>query len=464
MQVADSLSGVEAGRLSGASRQDIRLAGEIIGLVYKPDELRYGNIVVQEPSEGKLVEVARIPWDGDEYDFMVAEKAGYGGHSIRSTEPALRDKHLPAHLLPHFRQAAMMRGLGLPEYVCFLRDGGLRTDLDWLRLPYTVNYEPEGHIISGNVLSFSHRICERKAERAAIRDLVERRMAGGDFTLHIKSCGCGITGNEPYGYAMVAYDVLREVGRGLSPGAGEAEAARWADKWELTVTGYAISPLHLETAEKGEVWTYERLYREADPSNIFFKYVGEARVDEREKNAYFKVNPEIRRLVGFEWMDLLDTRQLERLSDRPADLLVLDRVFYLYSQKPGSHKPQWLEEPMSGALHKIIGSIREGGVFITDNDVYDVRNLSFYAGQADNPGPKPPLYFSWRGLREVPWDGGMMVFEDHKRTAFPISAEEAAAWDARNRWDVYSRLFRAYQDEIIPHGGRMPSGIYVKEG
>lgn len=462
--MAASLSSVEAMRLGKQSRDDVQLASEIIEMVYAPEELNYGHIVVNTPSDGKMREVARIPWDGQEYDFLVARKAGYRGYSITSTEPALRDKHLPAHLLPHFAQAAKMRGLGLQEYVRFLREGGLEADRDWLRLPYTVNYETVGHTVSGNVLSHTHRICERELERASIKDIIQRRIREGDLRLHIKSCGCGDSGNEPFGYAMVAYDLLHEVGGEINPGGGEDQIREWVDGWNLSVTGYAISPRDLETAEKGEVWTFKSLYGDTDPSNIFFKYVGEPRIPEKSSNAYFKVNPEIRRLVRFEWMDLFDARQHERLRERPADVLILNRVFYLYSPKAFSQKPEWLEEPMSEALPGIIGSVRAGGLFITDNDVFDVRTLSFYADQEKKEGPKPPLYFRWPGLREVPWDKGLLELGDFKRTPYPTTAEEAAEWDAKNKWEKYSRIFRAYGDEITSHGGRLPSGIYVKEG
>jgi hypothetical protein len=275
------------------------------------------------------------------------------------------------------------------------------------------------------------------------------KKAAGDLGLEIKSCGCG-SGGEAYGLAVLAHALAGEVG----------------GNWRINVTGYSIHPSELEYAEQGKVvlqLSEEELASEtaANPFFRFAKIESSRKSPSSGKNSYSCIiDPTVRDDVSFEWIDLLDIRQLKRLHQNPPDLLSLVATFYIYkhSNVKGSNS-SWWTSPVNEALDSIIGSIRPGGIFLTDRDIDQTTHYNVAWRRENGLEPSPTLYFAWPGLTEVP------NLEPEKSTkVFPTSDAEAETKRGLTMTpELWWAVMDTYEEEIKAHDGRGPSGVYVKD-
>jgi len=444
------LPAVDGLRADGQLQRDLQLSRQIIAMAFTPDEMNLKQVRLVQRTGHKAQVVACLPWDGegDYKDF--AKRSGIAHNISDVVEPELNGENLARHLLPHFRQAAGFNGMSLEEYARFIgSSGNFQQEREWLRLPYTLNFLDTRHHLAGGFESGASCYYRHATLRESLKGLMAEKGAAGDLSLEIKSCGCG-SGGEAYGLAVLARALADEVG----------------GNWRIKVTGYSIHPSELESAEQGKVVLHlseEELASET-AANPFFRF---ARIESSRKsplsgkNSYSCIiDPTVRDSVGFEWIDLLDTRQLERLHQNPSDLLSLFNTFYIYKHSNlAGVNTSWWTSPVHEALDSIIGSIRPGGIFMTDRDIDQTTHFNVTWRREKGLEPSPTLYFAWPGLTEVPErepEKGAKVFptsdaEAERKSGFTMAPE---LW-----WPVMD----TYEEEIRAHDGRDPSGVYVKD-
>jgi len=391
-----------------------------------------------------------LPWDGvgDYREF--ARRSGIPHDLPEMLKPIMKDEFLALHLLPHFRQAAGVRGVSLEEYVKLISvPENFQQERDWLRLPYTLSYVDTSHYIAGEFEANAHVYYKWAALRKSLMRLMVEKRGGGDFGLEIKSCGCG-SGGEAYGLAVLAHVLAGEVG----------------GDWNIRVTGYSINPDKLERAERGKVVIHmsDEEAASEQATNPFFRFARLENVGgsshHSQKEYTLILDEGVRDCVRFEWMDLLDTRHLQRLRDSPSDLLALLNVFKLYEHSNAIGADcSWWSGSFHAALDSIIGSIRPGGLFLADRNIDQAPHYNVTWRREQGLDLPLTLYFTGPGLTEVPDPE-----PEKSLKVFPTSDAEAETMRGfvmtpELWWPVLDR----YGDEIRAHGGRIPSGVYVKE-
>jgi chemotaxis protein methyltransferase CheR len=126
--------------------------------------------------------------------------------------------------------------------------------------------------------------------------------------MRIWSAAC-CTGEEPYSIAMLLKKMIADI-----------------DNWQISILGTDINPTFLERAEEGiySDWSFR-----ATPA--FFK----EKFFKVKKNKFF-IDPQIKKLVRFEWLNLAE---LERLSDpgySSMDIIFCRNVLIYFSTEHGS--------------------------------------------------------------------------------------------------------------------------------
>ncbi len=370
--------------------------------------------------------------------------------------PSLSDDHLALHAMPHIMQKAAERGMSLEEYHMFLqKPENLAQDRKWIRKPYDPKQKDGGDRGgSGGIEVGAISISESRTIRRELEQLIRDKAAKGELRLRLKSCGCGETGSEAYGLAVMAQDILHNVGtQTLGADATPAEVDAWVRRWDVKTTGYAIDLMCLSTAENAEL-EFRDTPEKADKLRgkyALFKYASYegrdrgGRIPSGEYEYHFRYKQAIRDRVNFEWIDLLDGQQTRRLYAEPADLLVLRRTFYIYS-KPSF----WSNKPVTKALDRIVGSIADGGIFWTDASVSEAMPLDLQKLKQQGIEPPQSLFTPHPDLVEV------VIPSSKTERYFPKPESDAFTYNP-----LWPPLYARYGQEIEAHHGRDPTGIYT---
>jgi chemotaxis protein methyltransferase CheR len=140
------------------------------------------------------------------------------------------------------------------------------------------------NLITVNETFFFRDYPQLEAFVECLKDVVNRKMEVGDYTLRIWTAGCS-TGEEPYTLSIILHEILDDI-----------------KKWKITITA---SDIDLVILRKAEVGIYDnRSVKEAPDEYLkqYFTFIPE--------KGTFSVNNNIRSLVNFEHLNLNDKEKM----------------------------------------------------------------------------------------------------------------------------------------------------------
>jgi chemotaxis protein methyltransferase CheR len=205
---------------------------------------------------------------------------------------------------PAGRQAALERGLlsacrtsavSAPEaYLAWLATLPDESQ-EWRRLV--------GHLTVGETYFFRDRASLAALEQHVLPSLIAARRAQGILQLRIWSAGCA-TGEEPYSLAILLDRLLPD-----------------RSDWRLLILATDINPDALQAARRGlyRPWSFR-----ATPAWLRERYF------HHRGAATFEVDPRIRQLVTFAWLNFADERSLALRADTSAMDVILCRNVLIY--------------------------------------------------------------------------------------------------------------------------------------
>jgi len=139
-------------------------------------------------------------------------------------------------------------------------------------------------------------------ERYVLPELIAERRSQGALRLRIWSAGCA-TGEEPYSLAILLHRLLPDLAQ-----------------WSLTILGTDINATAIETAERG---FYREWALRATPAEVRRRYF-------ERRGGEFRLDPEIRGMVTFAPLNLVEPLYPDTVTNTTAMDLVLCRNVIMY--------------------------------------------------------------------------------------------------------------------------------------
>ena len=234
--------------------------------------------------------------------------------------------------LPEFRRAELGRAIrrtlertGLPGPAALyqhLRQPESRVDLEAFVAELTI----------GETYFFRHRAQFAALEQTILPEIIQRRAQ--ERRLRVWSAACA-SGEEPYSLAMLLDRMIPDRGG-----------------WNITILATDINRRSLEKAHRGLYGQWSFRHQDLEPGRHF------ARVKDR-----FRVSPEIREMVTFSYLNLVEDAYPSLVTDTQSMDLVLCRNVLIYFGPDAADR----------VVGRLYDSLSDGGWFVP--------------GPADTPTP-----------------------------------------------------------------------------
>ncbi len=163
-------------------------------------------------------------------------------------------------------------------------------------------------------------------EEKILPELIQSKPKNGFRTLRIWSAGCS-TGEEPYTIAMIYLEKIKP---------------KFPDA-KIEIIGTDINSWVIEVAKRGIYRQYSMRYVPENYLKRYFNYNSDE----------FKINEEVKKLVRFEQLNLMDRFQMVMM--RNFDLVLLRNVLIYFDENARKEVVSWIYDSLNRGGYLVIG-------------------------------------------------------------------------------------------------------------